>query len=71
MPLKAGYGKDTISSNIAECIRSYKKSGKVGNTTPDSLAHAQKICTAAAYSTARKSAKGKSLTHLLQKGEKG
>ena len=68
MPLKKGYSKSTISSNIAECIRGYKKTGGVGNTTPKNLAHAQKICTAAAYTTARKSAKGKSLTHLLQKG---
>lgn len=68
MPLKKGHSKSAISSNIAECIKSYKKTGKVGNTTPDSLKHAQKICTAAAYTTARKSAKGKSLTHLLQKG---
>ena len=38
---------------------SYKKSGKIGNIKPKNLKHAVKICSAASYSTARKS-KGKS-----------
>lgn len=60
MPLKHGRSKKTISSNIRECIMSYKNSGKIGNTTPRNLKHAMSICSAAAYSTARKS-KGKSV----------
>ena len=59
MPLKHGSSKKTISSNIRECILSYKKSGKIGNIKPKNLKHAVKICSAASYSTARKS-KGKS-----------
>ena len=60
MPFKSGRSQATISKNIAECIRSYKKSGKIGNTRPKSLSHAVKICQAAAYSSARRS-KGKSV----------
>lgn len=67
MPLKKGTGQATIGSNIAECIRSYKASGKIGNTTPDNMAHARKICAAAAYTTARRSAKGKALVKHLRK----
>ena len=59
MPLKHGSSKKTISSNIRECIESYKKSGKIGNIKPKNLKHAMSICGAASYSTARKS-KGKS-----------
>ena len=59
MPFKSGRSQATISKNIEECIHSYKKTGKVGNTRPKSLSHAVKICSAAAYSSARRS-KGKS-----------
>ena len=67
MPLKKGTSQATIGSNIAECIRSYKESGKIGNTTPDNMAHARKICAAAAYTTARRSSKGKALVKHLRK----
>jgi len=68
MPLKAGSSQETISGNIEECMKSYKSSGKIGNTTPKNLEHARQICAAAAYSTARKSAKGKALVkHLKRK----
>ncbi|HUV84644.1 MAG TPA: hypothetical protein VMV86_02995 [Methanosarcinales archaeon] len=60
MPLKKGRSQATISKNIAECIRSYKRSGKIGNTSPKSLKHAMSICQAAAYTSARRS-KGKSV----------
>lgn len=59
MPFAKGRSQATISKNIAECIRSYKSSGKIGNTTPKSLKHAMSICQAAAYTSARRS-KGKS-----------
>jgi len=67
MPLKKGTSQATIGSNIGECIRSYKSTGKIGNTSPRNLAHARKICAAAAYTTARKSAKGKALAKHLRK----
>jgi len=60
MPLAKGSSKGVISSNIRECILSYKKSGKVGNIHPKSLKHAMKICSAISYTSARKS-KGKSV----------
>jgi len=66
MPLKGGSSKATISSNISECMSSYKKTGKIGNTTPKNAAHARKICAAAAYSTARKSSTHKSLLSQLK-----
>ena len=67
MPLKKGSSRATISSNIEECISSYKKTGKIGNTTPKNMAHARKICAAAAYGSARKSAGSKSLLDKLRK----
>lgn len=60
MPFKSGRSQATISANIAECIRSYKSKGTIGNTTPRNLKHAMKICQAAAYTSARRS-RGKSV----------
>ena len=67
MPLRKGSSKSTISSNIRECILSYKKSGKIGNIKPKNLAHAMKICQAAAYSTARKGKKKSAVSEALHK----
>ncbi len=67
MPLKKGSSKSTISSNIRECIMSYKKSGKIGNTKPRNLKHAMSICSAAAYSTAKKSKKRSAISEALHK----
>jgi len=59
MPLKKGSGKEVLSHNIGEMIKSYKKTGKIGNTTPKDMEHAQKIAAAAAYKNAGKSKKKK------------
>ena len=67
MPLIKGSSKKTISSNIRECILSYKKSGKIGNIKPKSLKHAMSICSAAAYSTARKGKKRSAVSEALRK----
>lgn len=55
MPLKSGSSKKVISDNIAELIREYKDTGKIGNTEPDDMDHAQKIASAIAYKEAGKS----------------
>jgi len=53
MPLKKGKGQGTISKNIQEMLRSYKETGKIGNTTPKNKKHAAKIAAAAAYRKSR------------------
>lgn len=53
MPLKSGKSQKTISSNIAEMMRSWEKTGKIGNVTPKNKAHALRIAQAAAYTQAR------------------
>ena len=68
MPLKHGSSKSTISSNIRECILSFKKSGKIGNIKPRNLKHAMSICSAAAYSTAHKSKKKSPVSEALHNG---
>jgi len=53
MPLKEGGSQQVISQNIAECIRSWRRTGKIGDIRPKNAAHAQEICAAAAYAKAR------------------
>ena len=67
MPLKSGSSKATISSNIRECITSYKDKGKIGNIKPRNLKHAMSICSAAAYSTAKMSKKKSAISEALHK----
>jgi hypothetical protein len=55
MPLKAGKSKKTISSNIREIIRSYKRTGRIGTSRPKSLTEAMRQASAIAYSKARES----------------
>ncbi len=65
MPLQKGYSQKTRSANIAEMIRSYESTGKIGNVTPRNKAHAQQIAIAASYTSARQSAKGKKKRAIL------
>ena len=55
MPLKEGKSKRILTSNVRELIRKYKRSGRIGKTSPKSLAHARKIALAAAFNKQRKS----------------
>ena len=57
MPLKRGSSQKTISSNIGEMVRSFKKKGKIGTSKPGSVGAATKQAAAIAYSKAGKSRK--------------
>jgi hypothetical protein len=57
MSLKKGSSQKIISANIAEMIRSWKKTHKIGNTRPKTLAEAREIATAAAYRKAGRNKK--------------
>lgn len=59
MPLKKGKSKKVQDENIEELVRTYKTKGKIGNTNPKSMEHAQKIAVAIAKDKARKSKKRK------------
>lgn len=57
MPLKKGSSDKTIQKNISELIRSYKKTGKIGSSKPESAKAAREQAVAIAYSSAGKSKK--------------
>lgn len=59
MPLKKGRTGKVISSNIGEMISSYKKTGKIGTSTPKNRGEAIKQAAAIAYNAAGKSRKYK------------
>ena len=68
MPLKSGSNKETISSNISHCMSAWKKNGKVSGKTV-SKDKAMKMCAAMSYSSAKKSATGKSLAEKMRKAK--
>lgn len=55
MPLQKGKSDKTRSANIGEVMRSYKETGKIGNTKPRNAKHAAAIASAIAYSKQRES----------------
>lgn len=57
MPLKKGSSQKTISSNVGEMVRKFKKTGKIGTSKPTSKKKAVKQAVAIALSTAGKSRK--------------
>ena len=59
MPLKRGSSQKTISGNISEMVRKYKKSGSIGTSKPASKGKAVKQAVAIALSKAGKSRKMK------------
>jgi len=54
MPLAEGKSPSTISQNIDEMVKAYKRTGYIGNTKPKNDSHAQQIAAAAAYRKAGK-----------------
>ena len=67
MPLKHGSSKGVISSNIKECILSYKSKGTIGSIKPRNLKHAMEICSGMSYKSARKSKKRSVVSEALHK----
>ena len=57
MPLKKGSSQKTISTNIGEMVRDYKKDGMIGTSKPKSKAAAIKQAAAIAYEKAGKAKK--------------
>ena len=57
MPLKKGSGSRVVSSNISEMIKSFKKTGKIGESKPKDIKAAIKQATAIAYDSAGKTKK--------------
>jgi hypothetical protein len=60
MPLVEGAGDAAHSANVAELMREYMKSGKIGKIRPKSKNHAQEISNAIAYRKQRESEGGDS-----------
>jgi hypothetical protein len=54
MPLKRGSSQKTISANIGEMVRSYKKKGSIGTSEPKDVSTAVKQAAAIAYEKAGK-----------------
>ena len=48
MPLKPGTSNKVVGQNIEAEMAAYRNKGKIGNTTPRSKSHAQKIAVAIA-----------------------
>ncbi len=57
MPLKKGSSQKTISANIGEIVRDYKKDGMIGTSKPKSKVAAVKQAAAIAYEKAGKAKK--------------
>lgn len=66
MPLHKGTSRKAHSENVEELMHSYESKGKIGNITPISKSHAQRIANRIAYETARKAKGGK--TNPLNRG---
>ena len=65
MPLKKGSSSKTISKNISELMRSFKKKGKIGNFKPKTKKKALKQSIAIALSSAGKTRSNESFKHLV------
>ena len=54
MPIKPGKGKKVREENISEIVSSYKKTGKIGSSKPESMQKAVKQAVAISYAADRK-----------------
>lgn len=66
MPLKSGSSNITKSKNIKELMKTYKETGKIGTSTPESKEKAHKQAIAIAMSEAGKSKKKKPMTEAME-----
>lgn len=55
MPLKAGKSHRSFVANIRELMHAFKRTGKIGNSTPSSAGKANKQSVAIAFSKQRES----------------
>jgi hypothetical protein len=55
MPLIAGASSKAHSGNVAEMVRAFKKTGRIGNSKPGSMKQALAQANAAAYRKGRES----------------
>jgi hypothetical protein len=55
MPLKAGTSRKTQSANISELMHAFRRTGRIGTSTPASPAKAVKQAVAISYSKQRES----------------
>ena len=53
MPLHGGSSRKTISGNIKELLHKYKKTGKIGTSSPKNMAAARRQAAAIAYGKSR------------------
>jgi hypothetical protein len=53
MPLQQGKSKKAFNFNVEELIHSYKKTGKIGSSSPKSLLKARKQALAIAFDKKR------------------
>jgi hypothetical protein len=65
MPLKSGSSDKTIQKNIAELVKGYKKTGKIGTSKPSSSKKAREQAVAIAYSKAGRSKTNESFDSIV------
>lgn len=65
MPLKKGKSQKTISKNIKELMKSYKKTGKIGTSKPKSKKAAQKQAVPVSLSKSREKVKSESFDQMI------
>lgn len=57
MPLKSGSSDSVIQWNIGELMRTYRRTGKIGDSTPENAEAAARQAAAIAYQKAGRSRK--------------